>query len=37
MQVGAFLKDHEVYDFTAADFEQDQETLRRLRAGEAEL
>ncbi|HUE02557.1 MAG TPA: UPF0175 family protein [Bryobacteraceae bacterium] len=31
MQVDAFLKLHEVYDYTAADFEQDRETLRRLR------
>ena len=31
MQVDAFLKEHEVYDFTAADFEQDRETLRQLR------
>src|SRR5439155_22285260 len=29
MQVDAFLKEHEVYDFTAAEFEQDGETLRR--------
>lgn len=36
MQVDAFLKEHEVYDFTAADFEQDRETLRRLRAREAQ-
>ncbi len=35
MQVDAFLKEHEVYDFTAADFEQDRETLRQLRAREA--
>jgi Uncharacterised protein family (UPF0175) len=34
-QVDAFLKEHEVYDFTAADFEQDRETLRQLRAREA--
>ena len=34
MQVDAFLKEHEVYDFTAADFEQDRETLRQLRARE---
>ena len=27
MQVDAFLKEHEIYDFTAADFEQDRETL----------
>ena len=26
MQVDAFLKEYEVYDFTAADFEQDRET-----------
>lgn len=34
MQVDAFLKVHEVYDFTVRDFEQDRETLRqrRLRA-----
>jgi len=30
MQVDAFLKDHEIYDYTAADFGQDRETLRRL-------
>jgi len=36
MQVDAFLKEHEVYDFTAADFEQDRETLRQLRAREAQ-
>lgn len=35
MQVDAFLKQHEVYDFTGADFEQDQETLRQLDAREA--
>jgi len=32
MQVDAFLKEHEVCDFTVADFEQDRETLRQLRA-----
>ncbi len=32
MQVDGFLKEHEVYDFTAADFEQDRETLRQFRA-----
>ena len=37
MQVDAFLKEHEVYDLTVADFEQDRETLRQLRAREAEL
>ena len=36
MQVDAFLNEHEVYDFTAADFEQDRETLRQLRAREAQ-
>jgi hypothetical protein len=36
MQVDAFLKEHEVYDFTAADFEQDRETLRELRTREAQ-
>ena len=34
MQVDAFLKEHEVYDFTVADFEQDRETLRQLRVRE---
>ena len=37
MQVDAFLKEHEVYDLTVADFEQDRETLRQLRAREAQL
>jgi hypothetical protein len=36
MQVDAFLKEHEVYDFTAADFEQDCETLRQLPMKEAQ-
>jgi Uncharacterised protein family (UPF0175) len=31
MQVDAFLKEHEVFDYSAADFEQDRETLRELR------
>jgi hypothetical protein len=35
-QVEAFLKDHEIYDYTAADFEQDRETLRQLRMREAQ-
>jgi hypothetical protein len=35
MQVDAFLKEHEIYDYTAEDFEQDQETLRQLRVREA--
>ena len=34
MQVDAFLKEHEIYDYSAADFEQDRETLRELRVGE---
>jgi hypothetical protein len=36
MQVDAFLKEHEVFDFTAADFEQDRATLRELRTREAQ-
>jgi hypothetical protein len=36
MQVDAFLKEHEVFDFTVADFEQDRETLRQLRAKDAQ-
>jgi hypothetical protein len=36
MQVDAFLKEHEVYDLTAADFERDRETLRQLRTREAQ-
>jgi hypothetical protein len=36
MQVDAFLKEHDVYDFTAADFEQDREALRQLRARKAQ-
>jgi predicted nucleic acid-binding protein len=31
MQVDAFLMEHEIYDYSAADFEQDRETLRQLR------
>lgn len=34
MQADSFLKEHEAYDFTAADFEQDRETLRRFRVRE---
>ena len=37
MQVDAFLKEHEVYDLTVADFEQDRETLRQLRVREPRL
>jgi hypothetical protein len=36
-QVDAFLKEHEVYEVTVADFEQDRETLSQLRAREAQL
>jgi len=35
MQVDAFLKEHEIFGYTAADFEQDIETLRELRMSEA--
>jgi hypothetical protein len=35
MQVDAFLKEHEVYDFTAEDFERDRNTLRGLRTRES--
>jgi hypothetical protein len=36
MEVDAFLKEHEIYDYSAADFEQDRETLRELRMKEAQ-
>jgi hypothetical protein len=36
MQVDAFLKEHEIFDYSAADFEQDHETLRELRMREAQ-
>ena len=36
IQVDAFLKEHEVHDYTAADFERDRETLREVRAREAQ-
>jgi len=35
LQADAFLKEHEVYDFTVQDFKQDCETLRQVRAREA--
>ena len=35
MQVDAFLKEHGIFDYSAADFEQDHETLRELRMREA--
>jgi len=31
MQVDAFPKDHEIYDYSVADLEQDRETLREIR------
>lgn len=31
MDVDAFLKEHEIFDYSAAGFEQDRETLRELR------
>ena len=36
MQVDAFLKEHEIYDYSAADFEEDRRTLRVLRTEEAQ-
>ena len=36
MEVDAFLKEHEIFDYSAADFEQDRETLRELRMREAQ-
>lgn len=35
MQVDAFLKEHEIYDYSVTDFEQDRKALRQLRAEEA--
>ena len=35
MQVDAFLKEHEIFDCSVADFERDRETLRELRMKEA--
>ena len=35
MEVDTFLKEHEIFDYSAADFEQDRETLRELRMKEA--
>ena len=34
MQVDALLKEHEIIDYSAADFERDRETLRELRMRE---
>ena len=36
MQVDAFLKEHEIHDYTATDFEQDREALRQLRMRETQ-
>jgi hypothetical protein len=36
MQIDAFLKEHEIFDNSAADFEQDRETLWELRKSEAQ-
>ena len=35
MQCDAFLKEHEIFDYSVADFEQDRETLRDLRSRDA--
>jgi hypothetical protein len=35
MEVDAFLKKHEIFDYSAADFGLDRETLRELRMKEA--
>jgi hypothetical protein len=31
MEVDAFLKEHEIYDYSSTDFDHDRETLRELR------
>jgi hypothetical protein len=36
MQVDAFLKEHEIYDYSVTDFELDRETLRELRMREVQ-
>jgi len=36
IQLDSFLKDHEIYDYTASDFEHDRETLRQLRMRESQ-
>jgi hypothetical protein len=35
MQLDAFLKEHEIFDSSASEFELDRETLRELRMKEA--
>jgi hypothetical protein len=34
MELDDFLKEHEIFDYSAADYEQDRETLRELRMRE---
>lgn len=36
MQVDTFLKEHEVYDYSVADFEQDRAALREIRMREVQ-
>jgi hypothetical protein len=36
MRLDAFLKEHEIYDYSVADFEQDRETLRKIRMSETQ-
>jgi hypothetical protein len=36
MQADAFLKEHEIYDYLVADFEQDRENLRDIRMRETQ-
>jgi hypothetical protein len=35
LQCAAELREHEIFDYSAPDFEQDRETLRELRMREA--
>jgi hypothetical protein len=35
MEVDAFLKEHKIFDYSAADFERDRKILRELRMREA--
>ena len=35
IQLDAFLKNHEIYGYTASDFEHDREILRQLRMRES--
>src|SRR5258708_39933689 len=37
MQVDSFLKEHEIYDYSVADFDRDRETLRELRTRDSTL